>query len=339
MFNEAKQIPIHDPQLQAYWDNFVVRYTSPKVEKTFEVIGPNPIYPSSTIFENKIIVMGIDQSTSCTGICIAEYRTDKTLVPIFFVDIINRSRAGRSLYCRMFAEWLDFNIPLINPRFIVYESVRQNASEKNARTWLQEMARVIRKRSRNMDVMEDEIMPAIWRKHLLADKCYAGRKGTRAEAKAASLEEVVKRFPRTKEYMEDKVHRGIDHSFDSVDSVDAYGIIDGYLKECFIDGDISKPRVTSMMKDTPRRVFNSSYSISSADYLKEKQESTDFVYLIALNATFSLEENYRKIINRFPKGIIYAYPTNEVMLQKMRIHSGIVGATNLFVRITNGEDF
>lgn len=334
-----EDLPIlHNPMLDSYWNDFVVRYVSPKIDKMWEVRGPLPIYPTDALFRNKLIMMGIDQSTSCTGVCIAEYTPDKRLVPIFFIDVINATYGLRDVYCKLFSEWLDFNIPLINPQFIVYESVKQNASDPNAKTWLQRMASVIKQRSKQLSVIEDDIMPAIWRKHLLKDKCYTGRKGTRAEAKASSKEEVIKRFPNVKTYMEGKVHSGIGKSFDSVDSVDAYGIINGYIQECFIDGDLTRPRVTSMMRDTPRRKFNWSYSTSFADYQQEHIDSQRPVGLYALNSTFSLEENYRKLINKYPKAILYGYPTDEKMLQKMRIHANNPTATQLVVRLYNGEE-
>src|SRR5574344_2559672 len=173
---KSRLLKTHDMSYESYYDRFIVRYCTP-TGVCGEVHGPIPIMNDWSVFDNKGIVMGIDQSTSCTGICIAKLSKKKGIVPMLFLDIINNEIPSRDMYIGMFFEWLCFNIFNINPQLVVYEKVAQNAVQTRSRVLLGLMVEQITSICNRNGFRTDEIMPTVWRKHLLQSKEYDGLKG------------------------------------------------------------------------------------------------------------------------------------------------------------------
>lgn len=336
--NKSKILKTHNLSYESYYDRFLVRYCTTSGYYG-QVKGPLAMMEDWSMFDNKGIVMGIDQSTSCTGICIAKLTKKKGTVPMLFIDIINNDIPSKDMYIGMFFEWLCFNLSHINPQIVVYEKVAQNAVQTRSRVLLGLMVEQITRICNRTGFMTDEIMPAVWRKHLLQSKEYTGLKGRRDTAKACCLKETLKRYPDMEKYLTKAVHSNIYAELDSVDSIDAFGIINGYMLENYVDGDIRKPRVNSTWPNYPLSTYKVSY-IEHAEFEILKAENTaDGIFsmpLIMLNSKNAIEDNYRRVINHTDKKCIL-YTDDVKTLQALRIASNKPDAKQLFVVIERKE--
>lgn len=303
-----------DPNFLGMEGLFRVRFTAIGSGKLFERSDTMPILSSFSSLKDKTLVMGIDQSTSCTGICIGE-ATVKGFKPILLIDVINNYCFSREIYLNMFEEWLYNNMQIINPRYVVYEEVGANASQTYARRCLLRMVQVIMKVCNRTNIEDMAIGVNVWRKYLLKDDRYDGRRKERSKVKAASQEEVTRRHPELEEYF-NRCHRNLQVTLDSVDSVDAYGIANGFCEEYFFKGDVTKPQVNHIWKPYPEKYYD-------VEYLSRKEMEFNLINknvanMFYMNDSFPLEDNYLRCINYTEKPVLLV-PVSNKMAQTMRI--------------------
>lgn len=303
-----------DPNFSSMQGLFRVRFTAVGSGKVFERTDTMPILSSFVCLKDKTLVMGIDQSTSCTGLCIGE-ATNKGFKPILLIDVINNYCFSREVYMSMFEEWLFNNMQTINPRYVVYEEVGANASQTYSRRCLLKMVQVILKVCNKTNIEDMAIGVNVWRKYLLSDSRYDGRRKERSKVKEASREEVIRRHPELENYF-NECHKNLQVTLDSVDSVDAYGIANGFCEEYFYKADVTKPRINHIWKPYPEKYYE-------VEYLSRKEMEFNLINKNAknvfyMNDSFALEDNYLRCINYTSEPSILL-PISIKMSQTMRI--------------------
>lgn len=253
------------------------------------------------------LCLGVDQSTSQTGICL----TDLKGKPVAVLDIINLGLPA-SIYIEMMREWVFNNLPALQINRIVYEEVGHNSPQKYVKRKLQAVANIFEcyKTATKQTFPIIEINNVTWKKHYLADPCYKGRKKAREDVKLAIVEETCKRFPQFERYQK--------YNFGH-DSCDATGIIVGYFAECFVDNDINKMRVNTTMPPRPKRQFSVTYhDISKED---SKTQFGSNVQILRYNPNFTLDDNIKRAGNYAPDGVIII-PDSEKTLMMWKFNSG-----------------
>lgn len=241
---------------EQYGEFFLVRWTTRK-GGFFERHDTRPVMSNVDTLNGLDVVIGIDQSTSATGINIGVL-TEKGYKPLIFCDIINNGFLDYKDYVYMFEEWLENNLEVLKPRYVIYEEVGANAQQTVARKRLLAMVNKIVTVCNSDKLEAFAIAVPTWRSHLLSDPKYNGRRQGREQAKAATLEELKCMYPGVVEYY-DKCHKGLSKFFDSYDSADAFGIAYGFTQECFINGNPKFPRINHLWKAYPLKYFKKKY--------------------------------------------------------------------------------
>jgi hypothetical protein len=271
--------------------------------KVFAISGTKRVLPELA----EEVCIGVDQSTTQTGICI----TDLKGKPIAVLDLINLGLPA-NIYIEMTREWVFNNFSVLKINRIVYEEVGHNAPQRYVKKKLQAVANIFEayKVASREDFTVAEINNVTWKKHYLADPCYKGRKKARADVKQAIVEETCKRFPQFERYQ----YYNYGH-----DSCDATGIIVGYFEECFIDNDIGKMQVNTTMPSMPKRKFSISYhDITLEDTVANFGPA---VKVLRYNPNFTLDDNVKRAGNYAPNGVILV-PDSEKTLMLWRFNSG-----------------
>lgn len=250
--------------------------------KTYQNYGIKKMLPTVPF---KVLI-GVDESTSQTGLCII----DEKGKPIFLVDLVNLGLPNARLYASMLRRWVENNFEGLKILTIVYEEVGFNSPQKEVKKKLNSIVDIFEdyKYSYCPSIEVKAVNNLTWKKHFLNDPVYKGRKKKRSEVKLAVQEEVCKRYPEFTDYQ--------NYNF-GFDSCDAVGIIKGYLCECFVDEDLSKPKINKIMKNYPKRKYTKEYWDLKVNKIKIEAP------ILFYNSELTLEDNCLRAINSYPNGV------------------------------------
>jgi hypothetical protein len=244
------------------------------------------------------IMIGIDQSTSQTGVFISYLNG----TPVACIDVINRSKSIPSdIYARMLSLWLKNQFAGCNVKFVVTEATEDYSRTVYSRTVLAGLKGAINLAINSITELASanhgEILPQTWRKHYLADKCYSGRRAKKELVKESAVEETIKRFPMFNEYLR-MTGKG-------TDSADACGILIGYLEEMYYDKSYRLKRVNVLNKVNNKLqythlVISSKLDNSLMVKLKDHFQSLPYYRGIeywAYNTQLTVIENCKRVSN------------------------------------------
>lgn len=242
-------------------------------------------------------VVGIDQSTSQTGIAILDMHKNLYCV----IDVINRGLPNYKYYVSKLRQFLTKQLEPYTIRHLVYESPlskKPNVYTRKVLTGLAEMIEGLPAEcsSLTQDNISD-LNPSAWRKHYLAGSEYDGMRVNTEKVKLAAVQESCRRFPFLLDYF--KI------SGKGTDSADALGIALGFLKEAYYDEACTVRRVGSFMKSIPnlgiyKKVFMTNEKMGDV-VLREKPDVCASRKMIGMvyNPDMTLEENCRKASSTF----------------------------------------
>lgn len=278
------------------------------------------IYTSSGIYshigEGSIIggidcpvQIGIDESTSQTGLCICDMKGNLLML----VDLINKGLPKAEIFLAMLEQWVDNNFPQLDIRRIIYEEINQNAPQQYARKRLIQVVSVF-ERYYYRAPHEFELCSInnlTWKKHLLAADKFKGRRKKTELVKEAAKEALTDLYPEAQEYM---------YVNGKGDSADAFGVVYGYMHECFLNADGKHRRVNATMKSTPIRKYAKKY-MDFDEFAKlvqsspeQKQKYSGYKYL-TYNSEYTLEENCLRAINYCSTGVVLIDPSDTALMQ------------------------
>ena len=180
--------------------------------------------------------IGVDASLTQTGLSIF----DDSLRLIAMVDIIN-SDLNETEFKAHFGCFLRANFQdsvfakSISERELTFKHGKVAAQ-------LSELQKYILETLVDLGFEVDNIQPTVWRKWVLANPKYTGRK-TGPAVKIAVMEEVLERFPKFDMYTGAMKAYSKASQARVCDSCDAVGVLLGYMAECYVDSNIKFPRV------------------------------------------------------------------------------------------------
>lgn len=272
--------------LQSDYNHFKVGIYNAITNKTVFKTGVDVMFAP----EKTPLLVGIDQSTTQTGLCI----TTLGGKVVYLVDIINTSASiNRDLYIKMFEKWMVNNFKQFNFKTVVYEEMGQNARQESARRLLKKITAVIEKVcSNSLHTEFVAINNGTWKKHFLKDPKFEGRRRLRDDVKASVQEHAMELYPNASGYIKASGGR---------DSCDAMGIALGYLEEAYASVPKQWRKVNKTMKDYPIRTFQ--YYVKTMDNLKDCVGKEGYK-LLWYNSEMPFEENCFRAINWNSKGIV-----------------------------------
>ncbi len=285
--------------LQCDYDHFKVGIFNAITNRTVFRSGVGTMFSE----EKTPLLVGIDQSTSQTGLCI----TTLGGRVVYLIDVINTSASiNRETFIRMFEKWMLNNFKQFNFRTVVYEEMGQNAKQESARKLLKKMTAIIEKVCLNsLQTEYVAINNGTWKKHFLKDPKYKGRKHLREDVKLAVQEHAMELYPNATGYIKASGGR---------DSCDAMGIVLGYLEEAYVDEKRQRRQVNKTMKDFPIRTFE--YRVKSVDELKSLVSENGYK-LLWYNGEMTFEDNCFRAINWHSRGVVlYVRDTKGLRLVK-----------------------
>lgn len=285
--------------LQCDYKHFKVGIYNAITNKTVFRTGVDTMFSE----EKTPLLVGIDQSTSQTGLCI----TTLGGRVVYLIDIINTSASiNRETFIKMFEKWMLNNFKQFNFKTVVYEEMGQNARQESARKLLKKITAIIEKVCINsLHTEYVAINNGTWKKHFLKDPKYTGRKHLREDVKLAVQEHAMELYPNAIGYIKASGGR---------DSCDAMGIALGYLEEAYVNPKKQWRQVNKTMKDFPIRTFE--YRVKGIDDLKTLVKENDYK-LLWYNGEMTFEDNCFRAINWNSKGaVLYVRDAKGLRLAK-----------------------
>lgn len=224
--------------------------------------------------------VGIDQSTSCTGICLQDTKKEfQVLLDVKRDKALSKNEYYNDLFYllkRLFAEK--------NIRYLVYE--RPAPKDMYASRVLQELKGHLDEWIRTIPELEfatvESVFPQTWKKYIVDKSKGKGR----GKIKSAIAEDLCDRFIMLSEYK-------MKYLFTDYDSFDACGILNGFLEYAYCDG---MPCIHGTIEKTHVAIVG--YLWVDSDKLDCSQILGDFTKvlrpkLLAMNPEKNLNENIR----------------------------------------------
>lgn len=275
---------------------------------------------------NTLIQLGIDQSTSETGLVVKSYEDNK------FICVFNFKNNGLTpkSYSKMLIDTLNKTFENSNIRRMVYESHSSIGENRYTSRVLKELAQSLDTLKRTCKGFKDaEIAtekPAAWRSSFIPKERYSGRYG-KDSVKFAVLEECLERYPFLREFSQ--------MCSKSYDSFEAIGILDGHLERNYTEAGIRI--VTKSLDIDLNHLCAKHYEPwSTQDSLKsvlakysnliESRGSLFAVY----NDELTLDENARRMTTNTNKVVIMTIP-------KTTIEAVVTWETD--IRLKDNESF
>lgn len=266
---------------------------------THYFVASDQVYVDSGAYDERFpnvigeVQIGIDESTTQTGICIANMEGH----PLVLIDCINRGLPKAEVFLTLFRRWVNKVFPKMDIRRIIYEEINQNAPQQYARKRLMQVVSILEDYVDNCetDIELVCINNKVWKKHLLADPKYDGMRVKTDLVKTAVKEAVEDLLPGVYKYR---------RFYYNGDSTDAVGIIYGYTHECFIDEKCKKYIVNNTMKPTPLRSYSKDYydlTEFTADIRSGKYPN---IKMVKYNPNLTLEDNCLRSLNYNPDGVV-----------------------------------
>lgn len=227
--------------------------------------------------------IGIDQSTSCTGICIQSI--DKAYRVL--LDVHRGACVEKREFYRMLQKFLERTVRGKNIRFVITERPAPKAGY-SARI-LEELLGHLENMIDNIDELslakQEAILPQTW-KHYIVDKS----KGTnRSKYKENIAEDLCDRFPTLLPYF-------LDYPYTDYDSFDACGILNGFMEYAYtpdgsekIHGMKEKRHVSFVAYEwVPKDNLASAFKGNLLGYVVNRP-----IKLLAFNDAYDLHTNIR----------------------------------------------
>ena len=237
---------------------------------------------------NEELIITVDESSTQCGICIATASGNILAI----MDVINNG-LPRDDFIRFFRKWFRLNFSQYKIKYIVCERAEQNAPQMYVRKLLQKLITILEDFASDYDAEFYQIDNKTWKKHFLSDDCYKGQRIKTELVKLAVVDRACRIYePFRNYYAMDK----------GTDSADAIGILYGFLKECFVNGNW---KVCTIMPTYPKRKYSCVFM--EIDELKDKVSNgiiSRNTPIVKYNPEYTFEDNARKIINFFDNGAI-----------------------------------
>jgi hypothetical protein len=208
-----------------------------KIELCFKGKKYERLYGSElNLVKGQPILLGFDQSTSQTGMCAKT--SDGRLICL--VDFINKGLPDNYIYQAMLKQTLKKMLAGCIVKLVVIEKPWGGKKYSFGKlTELKGFMKQLKYEIPEFSQIEiEDIYPQSWRSAFLVSQDYTGRFG-KNEVKDAVREEVCIRETQLRDYAYSKVR--------VPDSIEAYGILDGYIKKNFAENGLRI--VNKSMKD------------------------------------------------------------------------------------------
>lgn len=200
-------------------------------EDTYKIIDVDtePDYDSDNgrlkLSSTEEYMLGLDMSLTQSGIAIL----DKEWNVIAMLDLINNGEKKDS-YLNHLRAVFNCNFKKLNISLVVLEE--QIATENGRMVYgkMSELQGSVLSMSSIFGVNINRIKPQVWKSSFLKDDCYKGRRQKTIDSKISAGEEVEKRFPNFKEYIDVMTNYSKADQGYICDSCDAVGVIIGYLE-------------------------------------------------------------------------------------------------------------
>lgn len=219
--------------------------------------------------------IGIDQSTSCTGLCFRDLSGEYRII----LDLYHDQQVSKVKYFRDLFYLLKRCVEGCDIRYLVYE--RPAPKDMYASRVLQELKGHLEDWIDNIPEFEftvvESMFPQTWKKYIVDKSKGKGR----TRIKSAIAQDLVDRFPLLQDYYDI-------YPFKDYDSFDATGIIEGYFMYAFdsvgnekIHGVIEKSHVTKVgyywcdrdkMTTVPKDVFGELLPVFSPKMMVQAED-------------------------------------------------------------------
>ena len=258
-----------------------------------------------TLNDQQTYQIGIDQSTTQTGIAIKTYDTNKL---VYMLDYINEGMLHYKDYIGMFVTALEYLLRQIPVKRLVYEEHSHiRGDSKYASKVLRNLADNISKVQLKFPSTEFcTTSPVVWRSTFLPKDIYKGRMKDN-NIKLYVVEECLRRYPNIIKY---KSYVG-----DSYDSFEALGILDGFL-----EGNFTPDGRRIVTRDLPieynhyciknLRIYSERTKATFLDEFKEEIKKRGFVQLVH-NEDMALDELSRRATTNFKEVILIPLKRNK----------------------------
>lgn len=251
----------------------------------------------------KTLAIGVDQSTTQTGLAILNAEDDSLIAVL---DLANKGFPSAYEYKQYLRTFIKWNFEDSSIKYFVYEIPLEHANNMYSRRALLALREFISEFPHKIKSLNTgnmfEIVNTTWKGHFLASKEYKGMKRKTEDVKVASMLECIKRFPDFQMYCA---------AFNAPpDGCDAVGIIYGFLTEIrsSFSRDVRKPNKTMPLKGVK---YNALYEVSTVDSLADllhqrlggAYERNDYE-LLEFNPAMSVDENCKRYLGS-PRTVTY----------------------------------
>lgn len=267
------------------------------------------IYPKFYIIPKDIEVqIGIDQSTSESGLYVKNYKTNE------FICVLNFKNHGLTPkeYTKMFKNILSSMLTGAQVRRLVYESHEAIGNNRYSSRVLKDLADAIKDLKytcnglANAEILTEK--PNAWRSAFIPKERYSGNYNT-VNVKHAVVQECLLRYPFLKDFQT--------RCSESYDSFEAIGILDGHLERNYTKEGI---RIVTKSLEIERNHLSAKYfekwrtdsdiQVIIAKYAPIIQKR-DVVYVI-FNPELTIEENSRRMTSNTNKVVLMNIPKTEI---------------------------
>lgn len=272
---------------------------STKDEETRSYKGPYAMPHLLDYTANRRINIGLDQSTTQSGLAVSDAETDELLV---VADITNLGMPSKQHYKEYLAEFLYENFCDATIDYFIYERPLDHSKDGRTQDILKDLELFIKRAVAKIPGLKDAKVIGsnnrVWRTHYLKDKRYQGRRQLREDVKQAAREECNLRFP---------WFNNQSSLFTSpCDSCDAVGLLYGSLAEMRSSFSRSVHRVNRTMEQAKGYKFEKEIFQAKPDEFTKQLESSNRVKnygyeLLEFNPSMSIEDNCKRYISNSTK--------------------------------------
>lgn len=232
-------------------------------------------------------MIGLDMSMTQSGVVIMD--TDWNVVSM--IDLINNGEK-KDNYLTHLRAIFNSNFKRLNIKLVVLEE--QIATENGRMIYgkMSELQGAILSMSSIFGVNMERVKPQVWKSVFLKDDCYKGRRQKTIDSKISAGEEVEKRFPKCKSYIDTMTNFSKADQGYICDSCDAVGVLLGYLELNYGTDKSMSVRIVNktMAYENRHDITKKFYALNfKTGELRTKKEFSSEEYITYLENIFETE--------------------------------------------------
>lgn len=266
-------------------------YQGPDETYRFIDLDTDPEYSDSNgrlkLISNKEYIIGLDMSMTQSGIAIL----DADWKVVSMIDLINNGEK-KDNYLTHLRAIFNSNFKKLNIKFVILEE--QIATENGRMVYgkMSELQGSILSMSGIFGVNMNRIKPQVWKSEFLKDDRYKGRRKKTIDSKISAGEEVERRFPYCKKYIDTMTNFSKAEQGYICDSCDAVGLAIGYLELNYGDDKSLSTRIVNKTMDYEARhdITKKFYALNyKTGELRGKKDFSSEEYITYLDKIFENE--------------------------------------------------